>query len=142
MDATRKKCIKRNWPIIFEEFHRSGLSITEFCQTKSISLSLFYLRHKEYPCPNAYDVDDIIKTGKIKEALAEKAHAVDMWKQAEALASSITPKYPRDTDFMRVSTTYGRIKYQIFEQIWRIQLMLADERINNKELDNQKSFSH
>jgi len=85
----------------------------------------------------AVDVDDIVKTGKIKEALAEKAHAVDMWKQAEALASSITLKDHRDTDFMRVSTTYGRIKYQIFEQIWRIQLMLADERINNTELDNQ-----
>jgi hypothetical protein len=48
MGATRKKCIKRNWPIIFEEFHRSGLSITEFCQTKSISPSLFYLRRKGY----------------------------------------------------------------------------------------------
>lgn len=48
MDATRKKCIKRNWAAIFEEFHRSGLSITEFCQAKSISPSLFYLRRKDY----------------------------------------------------------------------------------------------
>jgi len=48
MDAKRKKCIKHNWAAIFEEFHRSGSSITEFCQTKSISPSLFYLRRKDY----------------------------------------------------------------------------------------------
>ena len=48
MDAKRKKYIKRNWAATFEEFHRSGLSITEFCQTKSISSSLFYLHRKDY----------------------------------------------------------------------------------------------
>jgi hypothetical protein len=48
MDAKRKKRIKRNWAAIFKEFHRSRLSITEFCQTNAISPSLFYLRRKDY----------------------------------------------------------------------------------------------
>jgi hypothetical protein len=36
---------------------------------------------------------------------------------------------------MRVSTTYGRIKYQVIEQLWRIQLMLVEEKTGGKPLD-------
>jgi len=48
MDIKRKTRIKRDWAVIFEEFHRSGLSIKEFCQTKGMSQSLFYRRRKDY----------------------------------------------------------------------------------------------
>ena len=61
MDVTRKKRIKRDWPAIFNEFHESGLSVTEFCRTKGISQSLFYLRRKD--CGNANDVNGRVKTG-------------------------------------------------------------------------------
>ena len=48
MGAKGKKRIKRNWAELFEEFHRSGLSVKEFCRTNGISPSLFYLRRKDY----------------------------------------------------------------------------------------------
>ena len=48
MDAKRKTRVKRDWSVIFEELHRSGLSIKEFCQTKGMSQSLFYRRRKDY----------------------------------------------------------------------------------------------
>jgi len=48
MDVRAKKRIKRDWAAIFEEFHRSGLSIKEFCQVKEMSHSLFYRRRKDY----------------------------------------------------------------------------------------------
>jgi hypothetical protein len=83
----------------------------------------------------AVDVSHQVKKGKAQECIAEKVQAVEMWKEAEKLAACITLKNPRDTDFMRVSTTYGRIKYQVIEQLWRIQMMLAEEQINKKPLD-------
>lgn len=83
----------------------------------------------------AVDVSQQVKRGKVDECIAEKAKAVDMWKEAERLAAGITLKDPRDTEFMRVSTTYGRIKYQVIEQLWRIQLMLAEEKAGGKPLD-------
>ena len=48
MDVERKKRIKRDWSAIFAEFHRSGLSIKEFCRVQGMSQSLFYRRRKDY----------------------------------------------------------------------------------------------
>jgi len=36
---------------------------------------------------------------------------------------------------LKVSCTYGKIKYQIFEQVWKIQLLVADAKVNKKEID-------
>jgi len=85
----------------------------------------------------AVNVDGQVKAGKVDACIAEKEKAVAMWKEAEKLAGRITLKDPRDTKFMRVSTTYGRIKYQVIEQLWRIQLLLAEERINKQSLDQE-----
>lgn len=83
----------------------------------------------------AVNVDRQVKTRKVAECIAEKEKAVALWKEAERLAAQIILREPRDTEFMRVSVTYGRIKYQVIEQLWRIQLMLAEETINKKPLD-------
>ena len=48
MNVERKMHIKRDWLVVFEEFHRSGLSIKEFCQAEGMSQSLFYRRRKYY----------------------------------------------------------------------------------------------
>jgi len=48
MDVARQKRIKRNWPGVFAEFNRSGLSIKEFCRAQGMSQSLFYRRRKDY----------------------------------------------------------------------------------------------
>jgi len=48
MDATRKKRVKRDWPGVFAEFDRSGMTIKEFCRYQGMSQSLFYRRRKDY----------------------------------------------------------------------------------------------
>jgi len=48
MDVRRKTRVKWDWSVIFEEFHRNGLSIKEFCRLKGMSQSLFYRRRKDY----------------------------------------------------------------------------------------------
>ena len=48
MDVRRKTRVKRDWSVIFEEYHRSGLSIKEFCRAEGMSQSLFYRHRKDY----------------------------------------------------------------------------------------------
>ena len=48
MDVTRKKRIKRDWPTVFVEFYRSGMSVKKFCRSKNMSQSLFYRHRKDY----------------------------------------------------------------------------------------------
>jgi len=89
----------------------------------------------------AVNVKKQVSAGKVDACIAEKAKAVEMWNEAERLAAGITLKDPRDTEFMRVSTTYGRIKYQVIEQLWRIQLMLAEETLNKTPLDKDAAIA-
>ncbi|MDD4992787.1 MAG: hypothetical protein PHR83_11180 [Paludibacter sp.] len=83
----------------------------------------------------AIDLSMVIKNGKIKEVLEEKAEAVKMWRTIEKIARTIHLPNKADQEFLEVSCTYGRIKYQIFEQIWKIQLLAEESEINKKLLD-------
>ena len=48
MDVVRKKRVKRDWPAVFADFDRSGVSIKEFCLSREMSQSLFYRRRRDY----------------------------------------------------------------------------------------------
>ena len=48
MNVERKIRIKRDWSVVFEEFHQSGMTIKKFCRSKGMSQSLFYRRRKDY----------------------------------------------------------------------------------------------
>ena len=48
MDVARKKRIKRDWPGVFADFDRSGMTIKEFCRSRGMSQSIFYRRRKDY----------------------------------------------------------------------------------------------
>jgi len=52
MDVARKQRIKRDWPGVFAEFQRSGMTIKEFCLSKGMAQSLFYRRRKDYADSN------------------------------------------------------------------------------------------
>jgi hypothetical protein len=55
--------------------------------------------------------------------LGEKAESVAMWREIETLASELTFSDPRRTEFVHVSSTYGRIKAEIIEQACRALLL-------------------
>ena len=48
MDVVRKKRVKRDWPAVFADFDRSGVSIKDFCLSRGMSQSLFYRRRRDY----------------------------------------------------------------------------------------------
>ena len=65
---------------------------------------------------------EIVAKGIVDEILEEKAMAVDFWKEIETKAQSITSGDDKFRDYLRVSSSYGRIKYQIVEQAWIVML--------------------
>lgn len=72
------------------------------------------------------DLSNLFRAGKTQEALEEKSEAVKLWRQIEHLAREIKFKDPVSQEFAEVSTTYGRIKYAIFEQIWTLVFLKGD----------------
>ena len=66
------------------------------------------------------DLSDFIKKGLLEKALAEKAAAVAMWRQIEKLAHEIHFADANTQEFVEVSCTYGRIKYEIIQQAWTV----------------------
>lgn len=128
---------------IFTEFARyKGFSDKDIPKLREISLlsSKAVLRGK-YTRYGGYDVvwtrDQFIhgsgslngyfeyakKKGLVELVLAEKQESVDLWKKMVDLAKQIQTKDAVLNDFLRTSTEYGRIKYEIIEKGWTIMLL-------------------
>lgn len=71
----------------------------------------------------------VSKEGLVEKVLAEKKESVDMWKRMVDLAQHIYTKDQALNEFLRTSTEYGRIKYEIFENGWIVMLLghIGDE---------------
>lgn len=48
MGVRRRKRVRRDWAVVFEEFVQSGMAIRDFCRVKGISQSVFYKHRKNY----------------------------------------------------------------------------------------------
>lgn len=59
--------------------------------------------------------------------LQEKREAVAMWEQIEAISRQLENKDRTLLDAIRVSCTYGRIKYALIEQMWIMMLNYAPD---------------
>ena len=66
------------------------------------------------------DLSGFVRKGLVEKALAEKAEAVAIWRKIEALARQIRFADPSTQEFVEVSATYGRIKYEIIQQAWTV----------------------
>lgn len=66
--------------------------------------------------------DKIIKDNTVDAHISEKQNAVKIWTDIENLAQKLHFKDAGLNSFVRVSCTYGRIKYAIFERAYYIML--------------------
>lgn len=66
--------------------------------------------------------DGIIASGLVEEVLSEKEEAAGIWYKIERLSNEIEIKDKETNDFLKVSGSYGRIKYSIINHAWRIML--------------------
>src|SRR5207247_1242386 len=69
------------------------------------------------------DFDAIIAQKLTDKVLWEKEEAVDIWKQVEALSHQIETPDPELTNFIQVSSTYGRLKFEVIQHGWAIMLL-------------------
>ncbi len=67
--------------------------------------------------------DYAITNNKVEEVLNEKHQAVIIWRQIENLSKKIMMKNVDDKNYLEVSATYGRIKYEIIEKAFNIILL-------------------
>lgn len=67
-------------------------------------------------------INYITKEGRQKEMLAEKDEAIKLWYEIEDLAASIEMEDKDDEEYLKVSSTYGRIKHDLIRQIFIISL--------------------
>lgn len=79
----------------------------------------------------ALNMSIFVKKGVAKAVLEEKKENIKVWRKMEKIARSISLPNKEDEDFIKVSTTYGRIKYELIELIFRTQIMFADMELNN-----------
>jgi len=67
--------------------------------------------------------DNVIKEGVTEKMIAEKAEAVAIWRQIEALSRQLEISDPKMKEFVVTSCSYGRIKFEIFEKGWTVMLL-------------------
>lgn len=72
-------------------------------------------------------IKDIISRNVVDKVLAEKQESVAIWDQIEAISKQLQVDDETLLEAIRVSSTYGRIKYQIIELLWI--MMIEDEYI-------------
>lgn len=62
--------------------------------------------------------DGIIDKGLVDAMIAEKGQAAKIWQEIEDLSKAINGTNAQDIDYIKVSSSYGRIKYSIIHQAW------------------------
>lgn len=102
-------------------------------QSALISNDSWWLRDQNL---TAINLDEVVSKGIEKQIIAEKEGALKKWYEMEKLSKEIHLNNPDDQKFMEVSTTYGRIKYEIVALIWRIQILQSELKAG-KKIDNE-----
>lgn len=117
--------------------------LTEDAVYKGQHTSLAHVPNQEWWCRDHFfcsvDLVPTLKAGKLKAVLDEKREAVGLWRELERRIGEIHFSDAADEEFARVSTTYGRIKYEISEIIWRICGRLAEERVDKRPLTKEEA---
>ena len=84
----------------------------------------------EYFADITPDLKRVVAAGKTTAFLAEKAEAIMQYREIESLARQITLPDARNAEFIRVSSSYGRIKSEIIEQMCRAILFNLEKPAN------------
>lgn len=86
---------------------------------------------------NGY-LEDIVRRGDAERYIAEKDEAVEIWREIESLSGRISLPDMRDERFVRISSTYGRIKYEILAAAWRIMTRGKEAEITGAQLPREE----
>jgi len=109
--------------------------------TLGAKVNVWWARDHFFEAP---DLSDFVKKGLVEKALAEKAEVVAMWRQIESLAREINFPDRETKEFVEVSATYGRIKYEIIQQAWTVLLYAqqGESTLKNHRQDIAAAIAH
>jgi hypothetical protein len=65
----------------------------------------------------------LIELGLVEQSIAEKEEAVSIWEQIEALSRQMVWDRGDELNHLRVSCTYGRLKYEVLAAGWTVMLL-------------------
>jgi hypothetical protein len=85
-------------------------------------------------------IRQILKENLQSKILAEKAEASAIWNQIEALSNELIVNDSSVQEAIRVSCTYGRIKYELIEQMWILMIEDANSTMTgtlNRDIVNR-----
>ena len=100
------------------------------------SNSLWWTRDSYFSvADNDNIIRNVISENKEELVLAEKAESVAIWLQIEAISKQFSCMNKDLQEAIRVSCSYGRIKYQLIEQMWKLMLINGNYKLN-KPVDN------
>jgi hypothetical protein len=138
--------IKRSEEDVFYDFAREKLGLTGWNADVFRQIALLSIEAVRKGQCNSYTINDkwwardeyfsvagnkktvasILEKNLQDKVLSEKAEASAMWRQIEALSRQLEVKDSVALEAIRVSCTYGRIKYELVEQMW--VLMIEDAK--------------
>lgn len=133
-------------PELFDEYARTQLKLDKASTAKLRELCLLatsatfhgqqssLFSANPWWCRDEYltavNLDVVVEKGIVGPVLEEKAKAVADWTRVEGLSREIRLTNPADQEFLQVSSTYGRIKIAVMEQIWIMQILSASAHKN------------
>ena len=79
-------------------------------------------------------IEEIIKNDFVDQVLAEKAESVFIWRQIEELSKQIRVNNEQTQEALEVSCTYGRIKYELIENMW---IMMIYDQLDTTDKQNE-----
>ncbi len=81
--------------------------------------------------------NDIINSNKIDQAIKEKETAVKLWEEIVSLSNKITSTNNETTEFIKISSQYGLLKYSIIKEGFTIMLLGHYGDINGRYRINE-----
>ncbi len=123
-----------------KKFRELNLLSEEACfYGQSTQLFGHFIWHTRDQYLGCLHLENAVKKNVVEAVLKEKRDNIKKWYRIEELAREIKLKDPYDKEFMEVSTTYGRIKYEIYEQMWIMELLIAENVVNGTKIDREKA---
>lgn len=81
------------------------------------------------------DLEPAVRAGNLAEVLKEKTDNLERWRKMEKLIAEVRFADPATAEFAKVSTTYGRIRYETGALVWKIDGYLAECRVAGRKID-------
>lgn len=120
----RRMCLLSEAGVLAGQYSRYGGTFVNWTRDDTMTGDAF---QKGY-------LETIARNGTSELYMREKEDAVDIWREIERLGHSLHFRSADDTEYVAVSSTYGRIKYEIMATAWKIMTAGIDGKEPDAEV--------